>query len=110
MMPHNDEPQDMNMIKNVLQKIIDEMNMMESDRIMPESRKPKMVKMEAEVVKPVEEMEMEGEESEELDPAVLSELMAKAGEADEMGELPEDKESDLPPEISEAVRRRKEPK
>lgn len=104
MMPHDDAPQDMDMIKNVLQKIVDEMNAMESDRIMPESRKPKAMAMEVKAVQPAEE-EME---SEELDPNVLGELMNKAGEADESGELPEDRESDLPPEIAEAVKRKKE--
>ena len=106
-MPHDDMSQDKDMIKSVLQKIIDEMDMIESDRIMPDHRKPKMVKMEMEAVKPMEEMDMEGDE---LDPAVLGELMNKAGEADELGELPEDKESDLPPEIAEAVKRKKEMK
>ena len=105
-MPHEDMQQDTDMIKSVLQKIIDEMNQMETDRIMPESRKPKVMKTEVEVVKPMEE----DMESEDLDPAVLGELMTKAGEADEMGELPEYRESDLPPEIAEAVKRKKEMK
>lgn len=56
-------------------------------------------------MKPTEDME-----SEELDPAVLGELMNKAGEADESGSLPEDRESDLPPEIAEIVKRKKETK
>lgn len=106
MMPHEDASQDKDMIKTILQKIIDEMNTMESDRIMPEERKPKMVKTEVEVMKPMEE-EME---SDELDPNVLGELMNKAEEADESGALPEDRESDLPPEIAEAVKRKKEMK
>lgn len=100
---HEDKAQDMDMIKTILQKIIDEMGSMEADRIMPESRKPKMMKMEVETMKPVDSME-----DEELDPNVLGELMDKAGQADESGELPEDKESDLPPEIADAVRRKKE--
>lgn len=101
---HEDQSQDMDMIKSILQKIIDEMGSMEADRIMPEGRKPKMMKMEVEAVKPME-AEMEDDE---LDPNVLGELMNKAEEADESGELPEDKENDLPPEIAEAVRRKKE--
>lgn len=103
-MPHEDMSQDKDMIKSVLQKIIDEMDMMETDRIMPESRKPKAMAMKVEAVRPVDE-EME---SDELDPNVLGELMNKAGEADESGALPEDRESDLPPEIAEAVKRKKE--
>lgn len=102
-MPHEDMSQDKDMIKSVLQKIIDEMDTMESDRIMPEHRRPKMMKMEVEAVKPMEDME-----SEELDPAVLGELMNKADQADESGALPEDHENDLPPEIADAVRRKKE--
>lgn len=105
-MPHEDMSQDKDMIKSVLQKIIDEMDMMESDRIMPEHRRPKAMKMEVEAVSPMQE-EME---SDELDPTVLGDLMSKAGEADESGALPEDRESDLPPEIAEAVRRKKEMK
>lgn len=103
MMPNENQSQDADMIKTILQKIIDEMSSMEADRIMPESRKPKMMKMEVESVSPVA-AEMEDEE---LDPNVLGELMDKAGQADESGELPEDKESDLPPEIADAVRRKK---
>lgn len=106
MMPHEDMSQDKDMIKSVLQKIIDEMDTMETERIMPEHRRPKMMKMEVAAMKPAEE-EME---SDELDPAVLGELMNKAGEADESGALPEDRESDLPPEIAEAVKRKKEMK
>lgn len=106
MMPHDDASQDKDMIKTILQKIIDEMNTMESDRIMPEERKPKVMEMEVKAAQPMDE-EME---SDELDPNVLGELMSKAGEADESGALPEDRESDLPPEIAEAVRRKKKMK
>ena len=105
-MPHEDMSQDKDMIKSVLQRIIDEMDTMESDRIMPEHRRPKVMEMEVKAAQPMDE-EME---SDELDPNVLGELMNKAGEADESGELPEDRESDLPPEIAEAVRRKKEMK
>lgn len=102
-MPHEEMNQDKDMIKSVLQKIIDEMDMMESDRIMPESRRPKAMKMEVEAVSPIQEET----ESDELDPTVLSDLMARADEADESGALPEDRENDLPPEIRDAVSRRR---
>lgn len=105
-MPHEDMSQDKDMIKAVLQKIIDEMDTMESDRIMPDHRKPKVMAMEVKTAQPMEE----DMESDELDPNVLGELMSKAGEADESGSLPEDRESDLPPEIAEAVKRKKEMK
>lgn len=105
MIPHEDMSQDKDMIKAVLQKIIDEMDTMESDRIMPADRKPKAMAVDVKAVQPMDE-----EESEDLDPNVLGELMNKAGQADENGALPEDQESDLPPEIADAVRRKKEMK
>lgn len=105
-MPHEDMSQNTDMIKSVLQKIIDEMDMMETERIMPEHRRPASMAMKVESVEPMRE----DMESEDLDPAVLGELMTKAGEADESGALPEDRESDLPPEIAEAVKRKKEMK
>ena len=106
MLPNENSTPDM--IKSILQKIIDEMGQLESDRIMPDSRKPQAVSVEIEagVHKP-DEMDTEIDD-EELDPAVLGELMTKAGEADETGALPEDAANDLPLEISEAVRRKKE--
>ena len=70
MMPQDNKAQDVDMIKSILQKIIDEMGSMEADRIMPEDRKPKMMKMEVEAVKPME-AEMEDEE---LDPVVLDQF------------------------------------
>lgn len=101
----HEEPKAADMIKTILQKIIDEMNMLESDRIMPENRRPKAVQIEieADVHKPDEL----GDDTEELNPVVLDELMAKADEADETGALPEDAGDDLPPEIAEAVYRKK---
>lgn len=100
---HDDMNQDKDMIKEILQKIIDEMGSMEADRIMPENRKPKMAMKVESVSAPVDSMD-----DEELDPNVLGELMDKAGQADESGELPEDKQSDLPPEIVEAIRRKQQ--
>ena len=95
------------MIKEILQKIIDEMGTLESDRIMPEHRRPKSIALEVETAIPVSE-ESSIEDDEDLDPTVLDELMTKADSADETGALPEDMEDGLPPEISEAVRRKKE--
>lgn len=106
MLEHDDQKQDVDMIKSVLQRIIDEMNEFEADRIMPEEKKPKAVVAE---VKTMEPMEMdESEETEEgLSPIVLSELMSKAESADEEGNLPEDNEDSLPPEIAALVREKK---
>ena len=106
MLPNESDPKDM--IKAILQKIIDEMGTLESDRIMPEHRKPKAMEVEIKADAHAPEEVMIEEEDEDLDPNVLSDLMTKADEADETGALPEDAANDLPPEISEAVRRRKE--
>lgn len=46
MMEHDDKMQDMDMIKSVLQKIVDEMNSFEADRIMPDDKKQKASVME----------------------------------------------------------------
>lgn len=108
MMPQEDQHQDADMIKTILQKIIDEMNTIEADRIMPEDRKPKIMAAKVDVMSP-ETMEGEPENEDGLDPAVLKDLLDKAGQADESGSMPEDRESDLPPEIRDAVNRRKEP-
>lgn len=105
MLEHSDEQQDKDMIKDVLQKIIDDMNKYESDRIMPEERKPKAVvaKVETEKVMPLEEEEME----DGLNPEVLSQLMAKADEANENGETEEDNMEGLDPEIARIIQEKK---
>jgi hypothetical protein len=105
MLEHSDEQQDKDMIKSVLQKIIDDMNKYESDRIMPEERKPKAVvaKVETEKVLPLEEEDME----EGLNPEVLSQLMAKADEANENGETEEDNMEGLDPEIMRLIQEKK---
>lgn len=148
-MEHDDKAQDMDMIKSVLQKIIDEMTQFESDRIMPEDRKPKMAAMEihADSETPEEESsespldedkedmqlykgsygiphpnenkaetadeaepENEFNQHEDLDPTILSELLKKADESDENGELPEERENDLPLDLANLVREKKRKK
>lgn len=104
MLEHEDQKQDTDMIKSVLQKIINEMNEFEADRIMPEERKPKAVMAEVKTVEPVESEEMD---TEGLSPEVLSELMTKAESADEEGNLPEDQEDSLPSELANLVREKK---
>jgi len=104
-MEHDDQSPDADMIKQVLQKIIDEMDGLEANRI-----HPKMSAMKLEVETPKENMQEGGVEEpteDGLDPEILSQLMDKAGSADETGELPEDKESVLPPEIAMAVKKKK---
>ncbi len=114
MMPHDDMPQDAEMIKTVLQKIIDEMNGLESNRIMPESRKPKMVAAQVDIAAKPEEgspqeesMESPEEESSEMNPEVLKQLMDKAGQADESGAMPEDHADELHPAIADLIRKKK---
>ena len=107
MLEHEDSTQDTDMIKTVLQKIIDEMNEMEAGRIMPMEKRPKEMEAEVSAVSVPEEEEME--EGPELDQGVLSDLMSKAESADVEGNLPEDQEDGLPPELAEIVRLKKKP-
>jgi hypothetical protein len=105
MLEHADEKQDKDMIKSVLQKIIDDMNQYESDRILPEDRKPKalVAKVETEKMIPMEEDELE----DGLNPEVLSQLMSKADEANENGETEEDNMEGLDPEIARLIAEKK---
>lgn len=108
MMPHDDQIQDVDMIKTVLQKIIDEMTDMESQRILPDGHPSKHVEIAAKVEpaegSPEEEsMEFPDQESSEHDDGALSGLLDKAGQADDSGAMPEDHEEDLPPEIAALV-------
>ena len=112
---HGDEAQDAEMIKSVLQKIIDEMNGMEADRIMPAHMKPGYAH--GDVVAPEHPAENHAEtldeaepenEANELDQNVLETLMEKAEGAHEDGSTDEDVEADLPPTIVEAIRIKKQ--
>ena len=105
MMQHEDQSQDESMIKQVLQKIIDEMDGMEANRIHPKMTAP----MHDESMEPKmeETAETPDEESSELDPSVLSSLMEKAGSVNDEGASPEDSMDDLPSSIADAVRKKK---
>lgn len=110
MMPHDDEKQDVDMIKTVLQKIIDEMTDMESQRMLPDGHPAKHVEVSAQVEpeNPQEEsMESPEEESSEHDDGALSDLLGKADQADESGSMPEDHEEELPPEIQAVIAEKK---
>jgi len=99
------DSQEKDMIKSVLQKIIDDMNSYEADRIMPMERKPKAVVAE---VKSVEAEPMDVEEDEEgLNPDILSQLLDKAEKASPEGETDEDTEEGLDPEIARIVREKR---
>lgn len=116
MMQHDDETQDTEMIKSVLQKIIDEMNGLEADRIMPDHKKPGYSTGSDGIPHPAEnsaETPMEAEpenqdnQHEELDPEITRQLMEKATSADDQGSLPEDVEHEFPQEIQVAINARR---
>lgn len=119
MMQHDDMPQDAEMIKSVLQKIIDEMNGLEADRIHPKMTVMKLSEgsegipdpneNSAETPMQAEPEHMEGEDNqhEPLDPEVLKQLMDKATTADDQGSTPEDEENMFPSEIQDAVNRKR---
>lgn len=103
-MLHENDSRDM--IKEILQKIIDEMGALESDRIIPEHRRPKAIALETKIAAPISE-ELDIETDEDINSTVLDELLIKADNADETGLLPEDVTNDLPDEITETIRRKK---
>lgn len=132
---HNDQTEDADMIKQVLQKIIDEMDGLEAGRI-----HPKMMAAKVDVMAPKdgsqpddqmmayggaagipdptgnhaetpEEAEPEDQfnQHEGLDPDVLKKLLDRAGAADESGSESEDEFLDLPPAVADAVRKKRQP-
>lgn len=103
-MEQEDMPQDVDMVRNVLQKIIDEMDTMEAGRIHPKMVDAKMTTVDPKEEPMAEEMP---EESGELDPTVLKSLLDKAGSSDDSGALPEDGDMDLPPSLRDAVRKKR---
>lgn len=116
MLEHNDAPQDADMIRSVLQKICDEMDTLEADRITPDHRKPGYSNGSAGIPQPNEnsaetprEAEPENMENqhEGLDPEVLKQLMDKATTADDQGSTPEDEENMFPDEIQDAINRKR---
>lgn len=123
MLEQDDSKQDMDMISTVLRKVADEMEQMESDRIMPDHMKPKVevahLSMGAGIPNPNEnkaetfdqaEPETQMNQHEPLDPAVLKELMDKAGQADDEGATEDDHLDEFDPEIAALIRKKKETK
>jgi hypothetical protein len=107
-MQHNDEAQDAQMIISVLQKVIDDMKSMESDRLMPDHMKPKVEMAKIDVAAPKEDTSMpEDEQDSDLDPDILSKLMDKANSADDNGATPEDNVDELDPDIADIIRNKK---
>lgn len=103
-MPQENSKPDMDMIKQALMKVIDDMTALESDRHLPDGHPMKKLAISAEV-KPEESLDAPVDDSE--DPKMLEDLMGQADKADMNGDMPEDKANDLPPEIMDAVRRKK---
>lgn len=104
--------EDNDLVKGVLQKMIDDMNGLEAERIRPKvtvmklsdgsSGIPRPDENEAETPREAEPENMENQH-EPLDPKVLKELMDKATNADDDGSLPEDQENAFPEEIQAAL-------
>jgi hypothetical protein len=113
-MQEEDEVKDESMIKAVLQKIIDEMNGMEADRINPK-KEPIMLSAGSDGIpnpadnsaETPEEAEPENQDNqhEELDPSVLKTLLETAGNDSESQS--DSDFLDLPPAIADVVRKKK---
>lgn len=113
-MEHDDQYQDADMIKKVLQKIIDEMDGLEANRIHPKVEVMKLSggsdgiphPMTNHAETPVEaEPENQDNQHEELDPEILKTLLDKAGNDSESQS--EADFMDLPPAVADAVRKKK---
>src|SRR5216684_1717039 len=108
---HDEMNQDADMIKNVLQKIIDEMNGLEANRIHPKMMSAKVAVVpghDESAENPTEEAsETPEEEKSELDPEVLKQLMDKAGTTDDSGSEPNDHMDELPSSLADMVRKKK---
>lgn len=116
-MPHDDADQDkaqtIDLIKQTLMKVIQDMTAMESDRMLPDGHP---MKIKAKVVaaptdgstdSPDADMSGTSDDAGSDDPKMLESLMGEADKSDDQGMLPEDHENDLPPEILDAVRKKK---
>lgn len=113
---HDDAAQDSGMIAEVLRKIADDMEGYEANRIHPKVEVMHLAEGSAGIPHPNEdsaetvdqaEPENQDNQHEPLDPKILAELMDKAGQADDSGTTPDDTMDDLPPEIADAVRKKK---
>lgn len=102
-MEHTDAHEDVDMISHVLRKIADEMDMMDADHLMPENRKPKVVEAKIET----HPMDQIPDESEQDSHDMLPDLMNKADTVDEEGNLPEDNQPQIDPEIAHIIAAKK---
>jgi hypothetical protein len=110
-MPSSAPKPDLDMIKQALMKVINDMTAMESDRLMPDEHplkaKPAEAPVDGSMASPDLDMSGTSEDAGSDDPKMLESLMGEADKADSDGMLPEDHENDLPPEIMDAVRKKK---
>jgi len=117
-MPQDSQsPQDpsmsLDMIKQALMKVIDDMTALESDRHLPDGHPMKMKA--AVVVKPGDEAspdsDMSGtsEDTGSDDPKGLDDMMSQADSADASGATPDEQDQThgLPPEIMDVVNKKK---
>lgn len=120
MMPQDQMPMsqdskspELDMIKQALMKVIDDMTSMESDRHLPDGHP---MKMKAAVeVKPGDEMSPDADMSGTSDstgsddPMALDSLMGDADKADASGAMPDEQDASngLPPEIMDVVNKKK---
>lgn len=123
-MPQDDEMQESketDMIKSTLQKLIDDMNSMESNRISPPASSPDMQQpsgmfLGGGIPKPNEnkaemypeaEPETQENQHEPLDEHVLTELLDKASHADDEGGTHDDYMDEFDPDIAALIRSKK---
>lgn len=102
---------ELDMIKQTLMRVIDDMNKMESQRLLPDGHPKKMGDMPpapSPDAPAIAADEPDGDEgSSDLDPNVLGQLLDKAGDAGPDGSTDEDAQSALDPDIAAIVAEKK---
>lgn len=112
-MPQDSKSPELDMIKQALMKVIDDMTAMESDRHLPDNHPMKMKA--AEPMKPGDEASPDADMSGTSDstgsddPKALDEMMGAADKADASGAMPDEQDASngLPPEIMDVVNKKK---
>jgi hypothetical protein len=96
------------MIKQTLMKVIDDMNKMEGQRLLPDGHPKKMSAMPPAPEAPaIAADEPDAEEGGDLDPGMLGQLLDKAGQANPDGSTEEDAQVGLDPDIAAIVAEKK---
>lgn len=108
-----DQAPSLDMIKQALMKVIQDMTTLESDRHLPDGHpmktKPPMAAKPGDEASPDADMSGTSEDAGSDDPEGLDDVMGQADQADASGAMPDEQDHThgLPPEVMEAVNKKK---